>query len=176
MIFVDMDGVLANFVAGACKAHGKDDPYLDPANSGKWNMWELFGMTKADFWTPLGSHEFWSELKPTKEFESIISTVNMNGEWPDVWLSSSPTLSSQSYSGKYAWIEMHLPGMKRRLVLTQAKSLMARPDRILIDDGDNNVNAWIDAGGRAILFPRPWNARHKHQANFDLKKELDALI
>lgn len=34
---------------------------------------------------------------------------------------------------------------------------MAKSGAILIDDYDVNVSKFIQNGGRAILFPQPWN-------------------
>jgi len=37
------------------------------------------------------------------------------------------------------------------------KEKLAAPCRLLIDDRSENVKAFRDAGGSAILVPRPWN-------------------
>ena len=43
---------------------------------------------------------------------------------------------------------------------TIRKHFCARPDALLIDDSDHNVEAFLAHGGQAILVPRPWNPLH----------------
>jgi hypothetical protein len=38
-----------------------------------------------------------------------------------------------------------------------AKHLMAKPDVLLIDDLQKNVDKFIDAGGQAVCVPSNWN-------------------
>lgn len=37
------------------------------------------------------------------------------------------------------------------------KAALAGPRKILVDDSPSNVDAFAEAGGQAILVPRPWN-------------------
>ena len=56
------------------------------------------------------------------------------------------------------WIKNHLPNdAQKKYNLTPCKSDSARRDRLLIDDGEHNVAAYLDAGGPACLFPATWN-------------------
>ena len=43
------------------------------------------------------------------------------------------------------------------VVLTDQKHLLARPGRILIDDFKSNTVAWEKEGGKAFVFPQPYN-------------------
>jgi hypothetical protein len=62
--------------------------------------------------------------------------------------------------GKLRWIERHMEERwLRRYIFTPVKEAFARPGVVLIDDCDANVTAFRDAGGRAVLVPRPWNAQ-----------------
>ena len=67
----------------------------------------------------------------------------------------------ESPTGKWAWIRDNLPIYLKRTIITQApKHLLARPDTLLIDDKDENVDGFREAGGKALLIPRPWNRAH----------------
>lgn len=39
----------------------------------------------------------------------------------------------------------------------ETKAMMAGPRKVLIDDSQRNVEAFTEAGGQAVLVPRPWN-------------------
>ena len=43
--FLDMDGVLADFVDGVCQAHDRAFPYDDPSNYGHFDIEPLWGMS-----------------------------------------------------------------------------------------------------------------------------------
>jgi hypothetical protein len=59
-----------------------------------------------------------------------------------------------------SWIEKHLPAYRRRFLIGPRKEFCAHGGSVLIDDSDKNVASFRDAGGLAILYPRPWNSRH----------------
>jgi 5'(3')-deoxyribonucleotidase len=55
--------------------------------------------------------------------------------------------------------------------------MCARSDQLLIDDNDTNVERFRARGGRAILFPRPWNRNHELSGDpmSHLREELSEL-
>ena len=70
-------------------------------------------------------------------------------------------LNPGSWPGKVEWVHRYFRTFEKRLIITQApKSLLAKPDTLLIDDRDKNIEEFIAAGGQAILVPRPWNELH----------------
>lgn len=60
-IYLDMDGVLCDFVGAACKLHGRD-----PATVTHWNFFKDWGMTAEEFWRPIheAGEDFWANLEP----------------------------------------------------------------------------------------------------------------
>lgn len=44
-----------------------------------------------------------------------------------------------------------------QIICTPDKFVLANPDSILIDDSDKFVDSWRKHGGKAVLFPQPWN-------------------
>ena len=65
----------------------------------------------------------------------------------------SSTILFHGISVKKSSMTAHLYSLRR-------KHFCARPDALLIDDGDHNVEAFRANGGQTILVPRPWNSLH----------------
>jgi 5'(3')-deoxyribonucleotidase len=163
--FLDMDGVIADFVGGACLAHGIENPYKDPASAGIFETEKLLGMTEAEFWRPLGSLRFWAELNKTAEADAIVSLVTTMFSLDNVVVLTSPSQSPDCMAGKKIWLTMHYPKLKNVIFApAHTKRLLAGPDRVLIDDRDENIETFVAAGGRGLLIPRPWN-RYHHVGN-----------
>jgi 5'(3')-deoxyribonucleotidase len=59
--------------------------------------------------------------------------------------------------GKLAWLHTHFPYLIERTIFMQEKSLLSRPDRLLIDDLPFHCNAWVRAGGQAVCVPARWS-------------------
>lgn len=159
-LFLDLDGVLVDFVGGTLKRHKAPQSRLTP---GEWDINKSLGLTPEAFWAPLHGHDFWAGLEPLPDYREVLSIVT--GVFPPekVWLLSSPSDDPGSCSGKYSWVSRHLPSYSRRLILTPDKRPLARPGGFLIDDHSPNVEGWMSGGGEGWLFPRPWNHRHKNQ-------------
>jgi hypothetical protein len=57
-------------------------------------------------------------------------------------------------------MQRHLGRSFRDFLIGPSKHLLAKPDVALIDDRHGNVRSFREHGGRAVLFPQPWNANH----------------
>jgi 5'(3')-deoxyribonucleotidase len=157
-ILLDMDGVLADFVGGISKAHGRPSPFDDPQHHGKYEMTEIWGMEVAEFWKPT-DEEFWASLEPTSEATEIVRLATDAVGTENVCLLSSPCAHLGCVPGKLRWIERHFPQFKRRFLFGPRKEFCAAPNRLLIDDWDQNVAYFTAANGNAWLYPRPWNTQ-----------------
>lgn len=153
-IFLDMDGVLADFIAAALSVHGRSD-FVYPLNGTK-DVHTLLGVSKEAFYAPLDSADFWAELPKTEICDALLAAVEATGI--PTYILSKPTRSPGSAAGKLRWLAAHAPHLAGRTILTGHKHLLAAPGRLLIDDMDGNVREWAAAGGTAVLVPRPWNA------------------
>lgn len=159
--FVDLDGVLVDFIGGACNKLGK--PPLDPYPPGLWEIWKVLHMEEADFWTRIDDYFFWSSLPWMPDGYSILQAAEKAFGEEHVFLLSSPAYSPNCWSGKATWVKQQLPQYSRRLILTPAKHLLAATGGCLVDDSEKNVNTWH--GGTPILVPRPWNRHHAMAGN-----------
>lgn len=158
-VYVDLDGVLVNFVGGALAAHGAG---IDRLITGEWYIHKWLGITAQEFWAPVRGHDFWRNLEWLPDGWDILNEVMAKVPKNHIWLLSTHSDDEGSCSGKYAWVRKYLPGLRRKLILTPSKAPMARPGSFLIDDCDANVEAFRKAGGEAMLVPRPWNSGHAY--------------
>src|SRR5574337_562196 len=154
-ILLDMDGVIADFIGGAARIHGKD-----ASTVATWDFLEEWEIAPKDFWSPLG-RDFWANLNPTDEAFGIVKMCECAVGPENVCLLSSPCLTDGCMEGKLDWIRRHFPQYSRRYLFGPKKEFCSSADRLLIDDSDANCASFRHAGGQAFLFPRPWNESRK---------------
>jgi len=154
-VFLDVDGVIADFFRGALAEHGMIDM------AARWPVGErempnVLGMTEDQFWHTIGKNKyFWEDLAPYHWLDELVSEAKAIGE---VRLLTTPCRSPECYSGKYTWTRRFVPGLE--VIMCHSKQLLARPGRILVDDYEKNVDGWRANGGLAVLFPAIWNRAH----------------
>lgn len=154
MIFLDMDGVLCDFVSAAYRVHGK---LFWPADypRGLFACEQHIGCSTAEFWHKIDNagEDFWSNLEPYPWARDLVGELQ---EIDRVVISTSPSWSPHCYSGKRKWlIKMGLQRLDS--MFGSSKYLMAQPGRILVDDAEHNIEPWRAAGGHAVIVPQPWN-------------------
>lgn len=159
MIFLDLDGVIAEFAYAACDVHGK------PHNVQKWDFFTDWGMTEEEFWRPinrLGEKFYPFYVNPTPWAQELIAKVKDSDSHVMVCTDSSANMPG--IHGKYLWIQ-HVFGPDIKVSYTSEKHLLAAPGRLLIDDNPKNCERFAMFGGSALLFPRPWNAAYHTDPN-----------
>lgn len=157
-----MDGVITDFVGGICKAFGKINPY--PQETRDYSFWNAWPDTSFKDVNAVCSQEFWRNLKWTHDGRDILRAIMDTLGLEKVYLLSLPMPNLESASGKMMWLNDNFPVYLNRVILTSRevpKSFMARPDALLIDDKDKNIEDFISVGGQGILVPRPWNHAYK---------------
>lgn len=156
-IFVDIDGVLADFIGASFEAHGKK---YDEATYPRleWSIAKVLGITEDQFWERINAeeHTFWPFLHLYPWATELLVSV---APVAPVKLLSSPSRSHYCHSGKRQWVDRHCPEFE--LILCHSKHFLAAPGRLLIDDNDQNIDRWRARGGTGILFPQPWNSNHE---------------
>lgn len=153
-IYLDLDGVLCDFVSAAYRAHGREyqGETLD------WDFFRQWGLNASQFWRAIDNEgePFWAGLQPypwAYDLRDLVASYDQ-----EYRVATSPSEHPSSAAGKVAWIRNHLPGVTgKRRHLTAAKADLAKAGRVLIDDSKANCAEWCAAGGRAILFPAPHN-------------------
>lgn len=173
-IYLDIDGVCNSIFAAWLRANGcKIESDADWPIRGSGSVVRAChlllsrqGVSEADmpdcdtFWSNCG-YEVFADAPPSAEcFGLLRYSVELVGV-QDVFFCTKPSRNPQSAAGKLEWIRRNAPPqMQQQYHLTAHKYDLARPTRLLIDDSQDNVDEFRAAGGRAILWPRPWNARH----------------
>ncbi len=157
-IFIDMDGVLCDFISKAMDVHGAA---FVPGNypAGEWAVEKVLGIDEKEFWRRIdnASPNFWPELAPYPWKNELLLMASLH--FPAMSILTSPSRHESCFSGKRQWAKKHLDP-STNMILCRTKHLLAREDRLLIDDSDVNYQKWEEAGGKAILFPRWWNTLH----------------
>lgn len=156
---LDLDGVIVDFVSGACNLHKRENPYNNKENWGKYYLEELFQIQLDDFWKGM-EYDFWLSLDFMHDAKEILEVIETYIPRKNICLLSSPSKNRTAIAGKIAWIEHHLPAYRRRFLIGPQKEFCANPRHILIDDFDKNVTKFAEAGGQSLLIPRPWNSRY----------------
>lgn len=149
--YLDMDGVLVDFVGGALAIHNMNIPHADV----RWNFWQQCTETEDEFWSPMGS-DFWASLSWTQEGKELLAGVKALFGL-NVVILTAPCAVAGCAEGKLAWVERELPSFRRRIQIGAAKEMLAAPSKVLVDDSDANVDKFALAGGATVLVPRPWN-------------------
>ncbi|MCK4824353.1 hypothetical protein KA005_51855 [bacterium] len=157
-IFLDMDGVLVDIRKGIHGAFNKPYDYL--TLSPLWKFWDDWSDVTFEMVNAACVSEFWAELKWTHDGRDILQTIWRTFNSKNIYLLTTPMPNLESAFGKMMWVNAWLPEYIKRTIITQApKHLLARPDTLLIDDKNENIDEFIKAGGRGLLVPRPWNHR-----------------
>ena len=139
-VYVDLDNTITDFDQAVKDLTGKilewDMPdeeknkiyqAMDDAGPGFWSEMKWLDDTK-------GGRKLWSILEP---FHPV--------------LLSSPGQFLYAEQGKREWVASHVPGTTLFLVQSDDKYRYAERDAVLVDDDDDNIGAWREAGGIGIL-------------------------
>lgn len=131
-LFLDCDGVLADFDAGA-KA--------------------TLGMTAAVFEERHGRGEFWKRLARAPNFYGDLPEMPDAQQLFEAVKHLRPTILTGLPLGKWAapqkehWAAEHFPGVPIITTMARQKHLHMDPGDVLVDDRENHRHLWEDAGG-----------------------------
>ena len=113
-----------------------------------------FGEEKADeqFWDLIDNQigvRFWAGMPWMPEGEELYKYVKKYK--PQIL--TSPSKDDSSRIGKGVWVKRNMPGVPLKFgYKAEGKAKFAGPNKILIDDRAENIQAWKSAGGIGILF------------------------
>ncbi len=154
-IFLDLDGVLADFPTPAVNLFGRPE-LLEPGRwpSDVYYVKDLLDVPGPVFWKAIADAgpDFWANLPLYSWTYKLVRHCTAIG--PTFFL-TDPTFCVHCETGKRLWIQKHF-GTVIPYVMTDQKHLLARPGRVLIDDYAGNCELWRKHGGQTIEFPGPW--------------------
>ena len=159
-VYVDMDGVLANFYAGVTRITGREEPR------------DMALQDIEDTMASFKGTDFFYKLPKYEQADQLIAMVNAatGGDW---YILSSPLKYDREGSAKYkaAWVRDKLKIQPKEMHFQSDKAQFAtQPDgtpNILIDDYPKYLNSWKDKGGIGVQYKG-------HAGNIsDVKATLD---
>ncbi len=175
-VYLDMDGVITDFVGGVCRAFNKSNPY--PALTRDYTFWNAWPEVSTKDVDAICNQEFWHNLEWVHDGRDILRAIMGTLGLEKVYLLTQPMPNLESASGKMMWVNNNLPIYLKRTIITTMdvpKSLLAKPDTLLIDDKDENVKEFVKAGGYGILINRPWNKGYERADHTVEDLEIDLL-
>ncbi len=140
-LFLDCDGVLADFDAGAQT---------------------ILGMKPAAFQARHGNSEFWKRLASAGNFYGDLPEMPDAQQLFEAARHLQPTILTGLPMGKWAapqkerWAAAHFPGVPIITTMARQKHLHMEKGDVLVDDRENHRHLWEDAGG---VFVHHRNAR-----------------
>jgi 5'(3')-deoxyribonucleotidase len=98
---------------------------------------------------------FWYDLEPLPWADLLLGSLRTLDV--PVLILTSPAWISDSAAGKVRWMQRAWGRKFDDYVITRHKKYLARPGALLVDDSARNVQAFRDAGAKAVLFPATYN-------------------
>lgn len=173
-VYLDMDGVLSDFVAGMCRLHRRENPYKEGVELQK-QLDEFWEMDKRVFWKN-AELDFWNGLDFMPDLSHLIHVLT---KYSDRDMCSVEILTANSSNvgckiGKIMWLEnrkiqqiFNIPNSG--INIEKEKWKFAHKNSMLIDDLDKNITKFNYFGGKTYLVPRPYNSNwnKKSYENFE---------
>jgi predicted kinase len=135
-VYCDMDGVLVDFEHGYDRLTGRKAPgFSSPYD-------------KTDFWAAItkAGAEFWADLEWMEDGQQLWNYIKQYNPT----LLTAPSREKSSEIGKQEWIDKNIPSAPVEFRQAHKKQELASPNAILIDDREDNIERWIEAGGIGI--------------------------
>lgn len=187
-IYLDMDGVLVDFVGGVFRLY-ELDPNLRREVKG-WDgipsvlsVYSGREISDAVMWQEIAKAgaAFWEELAWLPWGREVYMTCAAKA--PTV-LMTTPSPDPSSAAGKVTWIHRNMPPGQRFALAGKTpkgepgscKHHMAHPGALLIDDGQHNVDQFTAHHGDALLIPAPWNDSAQWPTQADVLTLVSATL
>jgi hypothetical protein len=165
-IFLDLDGVLADWASAAIRLHDHDPISILAAwPVGTYDLADVLGISGNEMWRPINDAgaSFWANLEPLPWCGDLMSLCQRTA--PTTIL-TSPSKDPAAAAGKTRWLQAVFGSSFCDYLIGPAKVACAYPGAVLIDDADKNCETFVAnsqgvrTGGRSIVFPQPWNSKH----------------
>lgn len=156
---VDLDGVICNMIGGYEKALGiKADPWPMP---GEYWACTALNLPEDVVEAVMVPYEFWANLNPYPYAHKFIQWLEDGYGQENVFFLTKPKDTKECWGGKFTWVQKNFPSYTHKLLTGVPKYCTAHSNSYLIDDCDENCDMFLAKGGNPIMFPQPWNRKHK---------------
>jgi hypothetical protein len=134
-LYLDCDGVLANFEKRALEILGMPPREYEKQNTGK------------TFWTRLyETPNFFTDLEPMPDAHDLVAAVK---HLRPIILTGCPR-GYWAMEQKHLWRDKHFPDLPMICLRSADKSVHCRPGDMLVDDWEEYKHHWIKKGGEWI--------------------------
>lgn len=157
LIYLDVDGVLANYVEGILRLSGEKAVQHDDIKD--YDMHRFINATQAwveearDMW----GGAFWENLPAYSNAKRIVDEARRLSD--HVCFLTTPSSAIESRHGKLRWLEHNIgTGLDVCFAQLGKHHYAGCPRTLLIDDNARTVREFGLAGSASVRQPRPWNA------------------
>lgn len=175
IIFLDMDGVICDFVGSVAREFPELPPNWKDSLT-EYNLKASLPQELRDtFWEECSKRQVFLKADPLPHFEDLKNLCEKYAE--RVVILTSAGYSPDFHAQKREWLRKYWDS-DYGVVMTMDKGLLAKRGRVLIDDCDKNCLDFLRCGGDAIVFPQPWNMK-RYSVHFPLinvRQDLDLII
>ena len=156
VIYLDMDGVVVNFVDPALKLLGLTRKDFDYGN------YNGFGLTKNNqkknrnlLWENIRNlgEKFWENLPELLDFKYVYKELST---FAPTYICTASGLTPSACSGKLKWLQNRLGKNFNNYIMINDKYLLANKNSILIDDSIKNIELFREKGGRIFKWLSNW--------------------
>lgn len=158
-IFLDMDGVISDWLGAACKlcdidlndeeireAIKTENGWLEDFVDEK-TLWKNIGDAGVGYWENLELFPWSKKLyKKLEELGDDFAILTSPGKYTEI--------ASNACNGKVLWLDSHFNN-KEDYIFAYKKFLCANENAILVDDSPNKIDPFNEAGGHGFLWPDP---------------------
>lgn len=135
-LFLDCDGVLADFDAGARKVLGADVATFERRHG------------KSAFWRQLArAKDFYATLPKMPDADLLFGAVRHL----DPTILTGLPMGNWAAPQKVRWAAEHFPGVPIITCMARDKHRHMNGQDVLVDDSERHMTAWQEAGGIYIL-------------------------
>jgi 5'(3')-deoxyribonucleotidase len=148
-----MDGVIADFTTAYLKLVNSNKKCSDITD---WNLYLFTKQTEMQFWNTLdlAGEDFWTNI-PIYDYS--IDFVKKLRSTDDVTILTSVSEHAKlAATGKIKWLNKYISPMIP-ICIDPDKWKYASKNTTLIDDKADNIEKFIQNGGKGLLFKQPWN-------------------
>jgi hypothetical protein len=161
-IYLDLDGVLVDWVGGVLSAFGKDK--AEQETLFEHDLFRFWGLSADHYWNEVAtSSQWWECLEPLPWAKDLLDLCQKYCN--NVLICTSHGRCAHAPTGKHLWVNRVLGLDSKKVINVYDKWRLAyQPRVVLIDDSDHVIEKWAEVarqqpGGyeNAIRMPQPWN-------------------
>ena len=157
IVLLDIDDVLVDWRAAAIAVGGEKVNEICDAFHAGGEMRSAVAEAHLNLWGLIKAHPtFWTDIPKTEWCDELISHIEGLGvDW--FFCTAHSRNDERSATQKVQWVHKNGWDSQKKLVITHEKWLLASPNKILIDDRDENCFRFEKAGGHTVVMPHKWN-------------------